>query len=427
MNRQPIILSALTLALILTSCGAPDAGHGATPPADTFTSIHAPADLATQTPTLTVDLRSTPLTALDAATRTRLGTDAVVRVILPNGRALLYANVDGHVVVDGDMILGHSDAAHKIVDGLARSGGTIHGQGLSEFAAGRANWGKTIPYYWNTNAFTASQISVLNTAINLWNQQAGDAVKWQWNTTPYNKVQFVNASGQGVCGSSYVGMIGGTQPLTVGCFNTGTVIHEMGHAAGLHHEHQRCDRDSYVTVSGSDSTNFGRLCNRYAYGNYDYDSIMNYGAPYAYAKTPGGPYQGTPSNLGRGSQLSTGDLATLRAIYPNSGTTDPTDPTDPVTGVTYTGTLSAGAYATHPSAGFNWYGGTLKATLTGPSGADYDLYLVQKYSDGRWYTVAKSDSPGASETIETNQTAGIYRWVVQSYSGSGSYTLNATK
>ncbi|PJI36824.1 hypothetical protein CTI14_72050, partial [Methylobacterium radiotolerans] len=42
-------------------------------------------------------------------------------------------------------------------------------------------------------------------------------------------------------------------------------------------------------------------------------------------------------------------------------------------------------------------------------------WVVQSYSDGRWYTVAKSDSPGASETIETNQTAGIYRWVVQSY------------
>ena len=28
-----------------------------------------------------------------------------------------------------------------------------------------------------------------------------------------------------------------------------TILHEMGHAAGLHHEHQRCDRNSYIKMS----------------------------------------------------------------------------------------------------------------------------------------------------------------------------------
>ncbi|WP_135227847.1 M12 family metallopeptidase [Deinococcus fonticola] len=422
MKKQVLALVAVTLAL--ASCSQQPDHHADS--GDVFTPIHSPANLERQTPDLSVDLRKTPLASLSADLRARLSTEKIVRVILPNGKAVTYANTDGHVVLDGDMILGHSDSAVKIIDGLARSGGTINGQGLSEFAAGRANWGKTIPYFWNNTTFTSSQVSVLNSAISLWNQQIGDAVKWQWNTTPYNKVQFVNG-GSGACGSSYVGMIGGTQPLTIGCFNTGTVIHEMGHAAGLHHEHQRCDRDSYVTVGGTDTTNFGRLCTRYQYGNYDYDSIMNYGAPYAYAKTPAGPYQGNPANLGRGSKLSTGDMSALRAIYPNSGTTDPTDPPPPTGAVTYTGTLASGGSAVHPSGGFNWYGGTLKATLTGPSGADFDLYLMQKYSDGNWYTMAKRDSPSASEYIETSQTAGIYRWAVKSYSGSGSYTLNATK
>ncbi len=28
-----------------------------------------------------------------------------------------------------------------------------------------------------------------------------------------------------------------------------TILHEMGHASGLHHEHQRCDRNSYIEMS----------------------------------------------------------------------------------------------------------------------------------------------------------------------------------
>lgn len=66
--------------------------------------------------------------------------------------------------------------------------------------------------------------------------------------------------------------------LTVGGFSRGAILHEMGHAAGLFHEHQRPDRDEYVTVTGGDDTNYGRKDSDQVIllTPYDYLSIMHY-------------------------------------------------------------------------------------------------------------------------------------------------------
>ena len=98
-------------------------------------------------------------------------------------------------------------------------------------------------------------------------------------------------------------------------------------------------------------------------------------------------------------------------------------------GTTYTGSLSGtGDYDVQPGGTYyqSTVSGTHKACLTGPSGADFDLYLY-KWNGSAWSIVARSESSTSTETITYSGTAGYYYWEVYSYSGSGSYTLTASR
>jgi secreted trypsin-like serine protease len=90
---------------------------------------------------------------------------------------------------------------------------------------------------------------------------------------------------------------------------------------------------------------------------------------------------------------------------------------------TQSGSLAAGGSAAVPTTpGYVQGGaGTYQATLSGPSTADFDLFLL-KWNGASWVQVAKSDGPTSTESINYNGTAGYYALQVKSYSGSGSYT-----
>jgi subtilisin family serine protease len=70
--------------------------------------------------------------------------------------------------------------------------------------------------------------------------------------------------------------------------------------------------------------------------------------------------------------------------------------------------------------------GTHTATLTGPGGTDFDLYL-QKWNGSSWVDVASGTSASSVENVSYSGTSGTYRWEAYSYSGSGSYTLATTR
>ncbi|QTR03898.1 S1 family peptidase [Saccharothrix algeriensis] len=93
----------------------------------------------------------------------------------------------------------------------------------------------------------------------------------------------------------------------------------------------------------------------------------------------------------------------------------------------YTRSLTAGRQVYQPNNSYyqSTVSGAHVGCLTGPTGADYDLYL-EKWNGSAWSVVAKGDSPAASETVNYSGTPGYYRYRVHAYSGSGSYTLGIT-
>ncbi|HYN93524.1 MAG TPA: M4 family peptidase, partial [Pilimelia sp.] len=66
--------------------------------------------------------------------------------------------------------------------------------------------------------------------------------------------------------------------------------------------------------------------------------------------------------------------------------------------------------------------GRRTACLTGPAGANFDLYL-QSRTDRGWATVARAAGPGGTERLTFTGPAGVDRDRVVSERGSGAYAL----
>ncbi|KAH6942754.1 hypothetical protein HPB50_009817 [Hyalomma asiaticum] len=96
------------------------------------------------------------------------------------------------------------------------------------------------------------------------------------------------------CGS-YVGRKGGRQHLSLGlgCMQIGSVMHELLHVVGFHHEHSRSDRDEYIdvfleNVQPGREHNFKKMrpFEHRLLTPFDLDSIMLYGSEF-FARSPG--------------------------------------------------------------------------------------------------------------------------------------------
>ncbi len=131
-------------------------------------------------------------------------------------------------------------------------------------------------------------------------------------------------------GLAVVGMVGGEQWIQIGtnAWNRHTLTHEVGHTLGLVHEHQRSDRDSYLTVNSNniesgEEFNFVLLPTATNRSPYDFLSIMHY-AHNAFSSAPDTldtmvplpAYSNYYSQMGHGDPvLSAYDRSNMAAIY----------------------------------------------------------------------------------------------------------------
>ncbi|MFK7995445.1 MAG: M12 family metallopeptidase [Granulosicoccus sp.] len=224
-----------------------------------------------------------------------------------------YEIIQGHAVLEGDILLGPVDE-----NGQIPTRPRARGIGKSD-SFGR--WPDGIVVYERPDGSSKIQQDNVAAAIAHWNEKTtlSFVERTEENASQYpHYIQFQSTQS---C-ASHVGMIGGPQPIYISdACSTGSIIHEIGHAVGLFHEHTRVDRDNFVqidwneVVEGKDINFNIQSANVATYSDYDYGSIMHYGEVF-FSKS------GLPTiivadgiKIGQREALSPLDIESANAMY----------------------------------------------------------------------------------------------------------------
>jgi hypothetical protein len=159
--------------------------------------------------------------------------------------------------------------------------------------------------------FTTAEKDRIGDAIDSWNELSPVKLV-HVSDTPGTDPAYARFEKTAGC-ESQVGRVGeGAHPIRLGSSCApyeGGILHEIGHAAGLWHEHQRSDRGAYLTVSTTDYWWQVDPVNGVPLNRYDYESVMHY-AEYVTSTVDGVSIPGK-----HGDALSDGDIAALAALY----------------------------------------------------------------------------------------------------------------
>jgi len=230
-----------------------------------------------------------------------------------------WDRVGDYAVVGGDILIGTVDADGKLPSDLS-----VRGFGHSRLLD---RWPDGIVPFELDEAMSAQQRARVMAAIEHWTDKTRMtfAERGTERADVYpNWVRFIpeNGCASFVGRATFPGSKAYTgQPLYAENCTVGSIIHEIGHAVGLYHEHTRPDRDNFIDVAlenvvAGREHNFDIVfTNTQTYGAYDYGSIMHYGS--RFFSRDGKPTIEAPADqpVGQRVALSGGDIAAVDRMY----------------------------------------------------------------------------------------------------------------
>ena len=326
---------------------------------------------------LAAPFAETMQSAISAGGETHPGTDkhAIVPIVFRDGTTHMRVldNLNGVAIAEGDIIFGdaekyfNQDAEKRAV------------RGLSNYVYGTVWPNGVVPYRISPNLSDSATENV-RSAIARWNETGAVSLIERTPATESAFPHFIDFVDAGQC-ASWVGFQNnGAQSIYTGdrC-SEGSMIHEIGHAMGLLHEHTRPDRDSYVQINWNSITpekthNFDILEDAINLGEYDYDSIMHYGSHFF--SDDGSPtitpLQGSTSSIGQREYISEGDANSMIELYQSEYSLVSSSSPSALAG----GTVQLDMYVTNNSTmGAN----TLRLETTVPEGT-----ALQSFSSPSW-------------------------------------------
>ena len=248
------------------------------------------------------------------------------------GRTIEYVESNGMAIVEGDIVLGPVSLVNA-TDSLApskRPQASILAMTASSLWPKTTNGVAEIPYKISGNRSgvgdplrndLATAVSTFNTTF----QGVVQFVEHGGNRKDFVNFSLMSPATEACVGSSPIGRTGTEQVVTItGSICVGTILHEMGHVAGLQHEHTRKDRGQHLsinwrTIDGTNRSQYRAALASEDVGPFDYSSIMIYDnvtfppldrqLPAIETIPPGIPL------LKNGKKYAATDVAAVRRLY----------------------------------------------------------------------------------------------------------------